>query len=712
MKKFFGMLLAFAMSWSATYADEGMWLLKLMKQQHLEDSLRKAGLQLPPEALYSETSPSLRECIGIFGAGCTGEVVSPQGLVLTNNHCGFGDVHAISTMEHNYLQDGYFAHSLAEELPVPGLDFTFVLRIVDVTAEVNEAAAREKVDEYTAQSQSFLEPLSADLLKKSDLKKKKGIKVRIVPYFGGNQFYMFYEQVYTDIRLVANPPQNIAQFGFNQDNWMWPRHNADFMMFRIYADAEGQPADYSKKNQPLKCSRFLPISLKGVQQGDYAMIMGFPGRTSRYLTASEVHLRTQSVNAPIHVAGEAQLNYMKQLMDNDSVLNLKLADAYMSLGNVVKNYGGMNESVKNTGLMDIKKAEEKAFRSFARQKGNSEYLHVIDRIDSLVAAVEDTLHDLNLLQLTLGQQQLGISLTLVDNYAEALKKGKRKSIETAAEALLNGYAEAEQVDLAYDQKMMELLLPYWFKLSRLKLETPWLASLDAALAHYRDLYARTLFRSRASLEDFLRQPSAEQLQADPLVVHWREYRRLQSEVFADFQDTYIRKRTELDKIYTRGLCEMYDWAKAPDANFTLRMTYGHVEGYRPRDGVIYDWRTTLDGMLEKENPADPDYVMNEKLRTFYEKADFGRYAREDGKLPTCFTTNNDITGGNSGSPVMNAKGELVGLAFDGNIESLSSDLRFNPALQRCINVDIRYVLFLLEKFGGSTYLFDEMDIRQ
>ena len=210
MKKFFGMLLAFAMSWSATYADEGMWLLKLMKQQHLEDSLRKAGLQLPPEALYSETSPSLRECIGIFGAGCTGEVVSPQGLVLTNNHCGFGDVHAISTMEHNYLQDGYFAHSLAEELPVPGLDFTFVLRIVDVTAEVNEAAAREKVDEYTAQSQSFLEPLSADLLKKSDLKKKKGIKVRIVPYFGGNQFYMFYEQVYTDIRLVANPPQNIC----------------------------------------------------------------------------------------------------------------------------------------------------------------------------------------------------------------------------------------------------------------------------------------------------------------------------------------------------------------------------------------------------------------------------------------------------------------------------------------------------------------------
>lgn len=371
MRKILGFCLAFVLGFSGARADEGMWLLKLMKMQHLEDSLRKAGLALPPEALYSENSPSLRECVGIFGAGCTGEVVSPRGLVFTNNHCGFGYVHGMSTMEHNYLQDGYFARSLAEELPVPDLDFTFVVRIADVTAEVEAAALKEGANAYTAQSQSFLEPLAGKLFKKSDLKGKKGMDVRIVPYFGGNRFYMFYEQRFPDVRLVVNPPQNIAQFGFNQDNWVWPRHNADFAVFRIYADAKGDPAEYSKKNVPLQTPRFLPLSIKGPQQGDYTMIMGFPGRTSRYLTASEVALRTECENTPVNMAGEAQLTYMKQRMDRDSVLALKLADDYMSLGNVVKNYGGMNESVKKTGLLGIKKKEEAAFRAFAARDRKS-----------------------------------------------------------------------------------------------------------------------------------------------------------------------------------------------------------------------------------------------------------------------------------------------------------------------------------------------------
>lgn len=711
MKKMIGLCLALLFSCTIARADEGMWLLKLMKQQHLEDSLRKAGLQLPAEALYSETSSSLRECVGIFGNGCTGEIISPEGLVLTNNHCGFGYIHAISTLKDNYLQDGYFAKSRAEELKVPELDFTFVLRIVDVTKEVEAHALKEKADEYTAQSQGFLEPLAEKLFKKSDLKKKKGVRVRIVPYFGGNQFYMFYEQVYTDVRLVANPPQNIAQFGFNQDNWMWPRHNADFMMFRIYADEDGQPADYSEKNRPLACNKFLPISLKGIENGDYTMIMGFPGRTSRFLTSSEVHLRTQSQNYPINLAGEAQLTYMKQLMDNDSELNLKLADEYMSLGNVVKNYGGMNESVKSTGLMKIKKAEEKAFLEFARKSGNPAYLNIIGRIDSMVAAVQDTLYDYYLNLYTVGQQEFHLKSALVEDYISALEKGKQKRIDAAKAALLEGYKEVEGIDLELDLKMVELLFPYWQKYNRLGMQADYLKDQATASAYYKQMYAQSVFRSREVLEAFLNAPDVETLKNDPLLKHWQKFNEINAK-YAPAMERYAKKRAELDKIYTRGLCEMYNWSKAPDANFTLRMTYGHVGGYSPRDGVLYDYRTVLDGMLEKENPNDPDYVMNEKLRTFYASKDFGRYAREDGKLPTCFLTNNDITGGNSGSPVMNAKGELVGLAFDGNIESLSSDLRFNPALQRCINVDIRYVLFLVEKFGGSKYLFDEMEIRQ
>lgn len=712
MKKIFSFCLALVLGLTAAHADEGMWLLKLMERQHLADSLRKAGLQMPAEQLYDEASPSLRECIGQFGGGCTGEVVSPDGLILTNNHCGFSYVHAMSTMDHNYLQDGYFARNRAEELPVPNLTFTFVLRIVDVTAEVGAAAQKAGVDEYTAQSQSFLAPLAAELLKKSDLKKQKGIVARIVPYFGGNEFYLFYEQQFSDVRLVANPPQNIAQFGFNQDNWMWPRHNADFAMFRIYADKNGQPAAYSDKNVPLKCRKFLPISLKGVENADYTMIMGFPGRTSRYLTASEVHLRTQSQNFPINLAGEAQLDFMKALMDRDSVANLKLADDYMSLGNMVKNFGGMNESVKRTGLMDIKRTEEKAFREFAARSGKAEYLNIIDRIDSLVAAVEDTLHDYFLLQYTVGQQGFYVQTEALHNYLKALKDGKQKDIDNAKTTLLKWYdMAAGNVDLDYDFQQMMLLYPYWQKYNRLGLAPSFLRDASGVKAHYENMYANSVFRSRATLEAALANPDLESLMADPLVTHFNDLHTAFA-LYTPAMQTYTRKRAELDKIYTRGLCEMYDWSKAPDANFTLRMTYGHVGGYSPRDAVEYGWQTVLDGMLEKENPRDPDYVMNEELRKFWLEGNFGRYALPNGKLPVCFLSNNDITGGNSGSPVMNARGELIGIAFDGNIESLSSDLRFNPALQRCINVDIRYVLFLLDMFGGSSYVLDEMDIRE
>ncbi len=711
MKKLLTVCLSLFVGLTLARADEGMWLLKLMKQQHLEDSLRKAGLQMPAEALYSETSPSLRECIGIFGGGCTGEVVSPDGLVLTNHHCGFSYVHGMSTLEHNYIKDGYFAKSRTEELPAPGLTFTFVLRIQDVTAEVNKAAKKEKADEYMAQSQAFLSPLADKLFKKSDLNKKKGVKVRIVPYFGGNQFYMFYEQVFSDVRLVANPPNNIGQFGGNSDNWIWPRQNADFAMFRIYADKNGEPADYSKDNTPLKCSKYLPISLKGVENGDYTMIMGFPGTTNRYLTASQVQLRTQSQNAPIVIAGNPLLDYLKNLMDKSDSLRLKLEDEHFSWGNVVKNYGGMNEAVEKIDLVGQKKQEETAFRRFAAQSGKPEYTNIVERIDSLCTAVKDTLFDTSLLRITLQNQALFIYTDQVDAYAEALKKGKEKDIEAAKEKLLAHYDRViAGTSLDIDRGKAELLTPYFLNNKHLSatpayLKGDWKSFLDK-------VYTQSVFLSRDRLEAALAQNNAAVLTADPLYVQCKDIADYSKSGINKAMNSYSHKVKELNKIYVRGLCEMYDWAKAPDANFTLRMTYGHVEPYTPRDAVYYDWRTVLDGMFEKESKTESDYFINEDLRRLYEAKDFGRYAREDGKLPTCFLSNNDITGGNSGSGVLNAKGELIGLAFDGNIESLSSDLKFNPALQRCINVDIRFVLFIIEKFGGSTYVFDEFDIRE
>lgn len=701
------------MGFTAAHADEGMWLLKLMKQQHLEDSLRKAGLQLPATALYSETAPSLRDCIGIFGGGCTGEVVSPEGLILTNHHCGFSYVHEMSGIGHDYMKDGYFAHNRSEELRTPAsLTFTFVKRITDVTAQVNAEAVKKHADEYTRQSIGFLEPIAQKMLKKSEFAKLKGMTARIVPYFGGNQFYIFFEQKYQDIRLVANPPYNIGQFGGNSDNWMWPRHNADFCMFRIYADKNGQPAPYSKDNVPLKLKKYLPISLKGMNQGDYTMIMGFPGTTTRYLTAAEVKLRCESTNAPIILAGNPLLKYYKELMDQSDEKRLLLEDEYASWGNTVKNFGGMNEAVEKEHLIDEKKDEEARFRQFAAQSGKAEYKDIIERIEKLCQTYADTLHDMTLYRIALQDQALWVRPSLVNAYEKALQSNKQKNIE-AAKAALVAYCQnnIKNVNMAIDCGKVKLLTPYFLQGRKLKdLQPAYLNGKQKVEAVIDDIYNNTIFADSTKLANALAKNDAKILKNDPLYLQTTDLVAYQEKLAKTLQ-AYNAQRKELDKIYVRGLCEMYDWAKAPDANFTLRMTYGHVKDLDPRDGVHYNWRTVLDGMFEKESSTESDYFINERLRKLYEAKDFGRYAREDGKLPACFLSNNDITGGNSGSGVLNAKGELIGLAFDGNIESLSGDLKFNPRLQRCINVDIRYVLFIIDKFGGAGYVLPELDLK-
>lgn len=701
------------MGFTAAHADEGMWLLKLMKQQHLEDSLRKAGLQLPATALYSETAPSLRDCIGIFGGGCTGEVVSPEGLILTNHHCGFSYVHEMSGIGHDYMKDGYFAHNRSEELRTPAsLTFTFVKRITDVTAQVNAEAVKKHADEYTRQSIGFLEPIAQKMLKKSEFAKLKGMTARIVPYFGGNQFYIFFEQKYQDIRLVANPPYNIGQFGGNSDNWMWPRHNADFCMFRIYADKNGQPAPYSKDNVPLKLKKYLPISLKGMNQGDYTMIMGFPGTTTRYLTAAEVKLRCESTNAPIILAGNPLLKYYKELMDQSDEKRLLLEDEYASWGNTVKNFGGMNEAVEKEHLIDEKKDEEARFRQFAAQSGKAEYKDIIERIEKLCQTYADTLHDMTLYRIALQDQALWVRPSLVNAYEKALQSNKQKNIE-AAKAALVAYCQnnIKNVNMAIDCGKVKLLTPYFLQGRKLKgLQPAYLNGKQKVEAVIDDIYNNTIFADSTKLANALAKNDANILKSDPLYLQTTDLVAYQEKLAKTLQ-AYNAQRKELDKIYVRGLCEMYNWAKAPDANFTLRMTYGHVKDLDPRDGVHYNWRTVLDGMFEKESSTESDYFINERLRKLYEAKDFGRYAREDGKLPACFLSNNDITGGNSGSGVLNAKGELIGLAFDGNIESLSGDLKFNPRLQRCINVDIRYVLFIIDKFGGAGYVLPELDLK-
>lgn len=684
-------------------ADEGMWLLKLMEQQHLADSLRKAGLQLPPSQLYSETGSSLKDVVGIFGNGCTGEVVSPDGLIFTNNHCGFSYIHAMSSVEKNYLKDGFFAKSRAEELPTPDLTFTFVLAIEDVTAQVEAEARRLGIDKYTRQSYSFTSKMNSELRKKSKYAKLKGIESTLLPFFGGNQFYIIYMQEYTDVRLVADPPLNVAQFGGNSDNWVWPRQNVDWCAFRIYADKSGQPAPYSPQNVPLKRKNYLRISSKGIQEGDYTMVMGFPGSTSRFLTSEQVALRVNSINQPIVAAGWPVLDLYKKYMEKNDSIRLVLESTNMRLGNMVKNYDGMIKAVRNLKLIDEKRHEEKRFQDFARQSGKLEYQTVVADINKLCKTYQDSIFDDNLLYATLGNIKYPASYRIMQQLLAALKANNRQDIQNSSKDLLENYdKKLEDFTKDYVIERTRLLLPIWEKNCRLPI------SRSLQVGNPYELISQSIFASRKKLETFLANPSAETLTADPIYKMIKDIDELSEKL--EGTKHFKMAVQPLEKTYVRGLEEMYNNSKAPDANFTLRMTYGHVKAMKPRDGVLYDWRTTLKGMFEKEDSTNIDYIVHPRMRQLYEARDFGRYAREDGQLPTCFISNNDITGGNSGSPVMNAKGELIGLAFDGNIEALSSDLKFDPELQRCINVDIRYVLWILDKFGESKYLFNEMEI--
>ncbi len=684
-------------------ADEGMWLLKLMEQQHLADSLRKAGLQLPPSQLYSETGSSLKDVVGIFGNGCTGEVVSPDGLIFTNNHCGFSYIHAMSSVEKNYLKDGFFAKSRAEELPTPNLTFTFVLAIEDVTAQVEAEARRLGIDKYTRQSYSFTSKMNNELRKNSKYAKLKGIESTLLPFFGGNQFYIIYMQEYTDVRLVADPPLNVAQFGGNSDNWVWPRQNVDWCTFRIYADKNGQPAPYSPQNVPLKRKNYLRISSKGIQEGDYTMVMGFPGSTSRFLTSEQVALRVNSINQPIVAAGWPVLDLYKKYMEKNDSIRLVLESTNMRLGNVVKNYDGMIKAVRNLKLIDEKRREEKRFQDFAHQSGKPEYQTVVADINNLCKTYQDSIFDDNLLYATLGNIKYPASYRIMQQLLAALKANNRQDIHNFSESLLKSYNDQiENFTTDYVVERTRLLLPIWEKNCRLPI------SRSLQVSNPYELISQSIFASRKKLETFLANPSAETLTADPIYKMIKNIDELSEKL--EGAKRFKTAIQPLEKTYVRGLEEMYNNSKAPDANFTLRMTYGHVKAMKPRDGVLYDWRTTLKGMFEKEDSTNIDYIVHPRMRQLYEARDFGRYAREDGQLPTCFISNNDITGGNSGSPVMNAKGELIGLAFDGNIEALSSDLKFDPELQRCINVDIRYVLWILDKFGESKYLFNEMEI--
>lgn len=711
MKKLFlTIVVALATLPMQLHADEGMWLLQLMRSQHLEEQMRACGLEIPADEIYSPNAPSLKDAIGIFGGGCTGEIVSPNGLIFTNHHCGYSYIQQLSTVEHNYLKNGFWSNSYEEELPCEDISFTFVVKIQDVTDDINTRVADGRMTEEQSFSRVELSKVANELFKADNIEGKQHLTAQLLPYFEGNKYYLVYYKRYTDVRLVATPPSSIGKFGGETDNWMWPRHTGDFSIFRVYADANGNPAAYSKENKPLSTPKHLSISLDGIEEGDYAMIMGFPGSTSRFLTGEEVKSRMFSGNEPRIAMRDAALKVIRVEMEKSEAANIQYADKLARISNYWKNSIGMNKAIVENKVIEAKIEKEAKFAEWARSIGNDDYLTVVEKIN---AAVESNNRTAYLSTLT---------TELISNVEFIYRNLTERNSE-----ILNGENAVEQFNAIYewlhdrdynheiDRLIAKSVLPLYVSLTTPEERPELLNEMEKKYKgnweKYIDyVYDNSILSSKKSLEKFLKKPSAKKFEKDPAM-------QLRTAIF----NTYIQLQTKsaefasvinpLHKTYLKGLLEMANGKPvAPDANFTMRLTYGNVKPYQPRDGVIYNYYTTLEGIMEKEDPNNSEFIVPARLKELYNAKDYGRYAMPNGELPVAFLSTNDITGGNSGSGVLNSRGELIGLAFDGNWESLSGDITFDNDLQRCINVDIRYVLFVIDKFGGCQRLINELTI--
>ena len=697
-------------------ADEGMWLLQLMKQQNSIELMKKQGLKLQADDLYNTNGVSLKDAVGIFGRGCTGEIVSPEGLILTNHHCGYGAIQQHSSVEHDYLTDGFWAKNRSEELPTPGLEFRFVHRIVDITDLVNQQVKEGKVDETTAMTAPFLSKLAKEEFEKSDLKGKPGIEAKALPFYAGNKYFLFYYKVYSDVRMVAAPPSSVGKFGGETDNWMWPRHTGDFSMFRIYADKNGEPAAYSADNVPLKTPKFLPISLKGLEENDYAMIMGFPGSTERYLTQSEVKQRMTATNQAMIDMRGVRLDVLRKFMEASDKIRIQYASKFAQSSNYWKNSIGMNKAIVDNDVLGTKAAIEKQFADFA--KGKPEYQGVVEKIDALVEKSSPLLRQLYYTHEALrGAIEFGSPFLVMDNIKKALKEKNDSLLQASKKQLEEVFNETHNKDYDHevDRTVAKAILPALAKALQPEQLPAFYQTIEKEFkgnydAYVDQLYDNSIMANRENLDKFLKKPSIKAIDRDLAT----SYSRAKVEKIRELGMAMQQAEEGIEllhKAYIRGLGEMkLPVPSYPDANFTLRLTYGNVKSYNPKDGVHYKYFTTTDGILQKEDPNNSEFVVPAKLKELIQNKDFGRYAMKNGVMPVCFLTTNDITGGNSGSPVIDGEGRLIGCAFDGNWESLSGDINFDNNLQRCIALDIRYVLFILEKLGGCKHLVDEMQI--
>ena len=680
--------------------------------------MRALGLKLQDYEIYSPENASLKDAVVIFGGGCTGEVVSPDGLVLTNHHCGYGAIQSHSTLEHDYLTEGFWATSRSEELPNPGLSVTFIDRIEDVTDYVKEALKKDNDPEgMNYLSPKYLNGLAKARVGEKFLADNPGTEVEIKPFYGGNQYYMFTKKIYRDVRLVGAPPSSIGKFGSDTDNWMWPRHTGDFSVFRVYADANGNPAEYSERNVPLRPKRWFKISVRGVNEGDYAMMMGFPGRTNHYYTSWEVAERRDIDNTVRINIRELRQKVMLEEMLKDPQVRIQYASKYAGSENAYKNAIGSNWAINKRDFEQVKRAEQEALLAWADEQGKSEYREALNQIRDIVA----DRHDLRFRQWMLNEAlRIGIEFvsvpTEINPLVEALK-GKTADRQKELDQMTAAFRRFFDKDYVpeVDKKIAKVMLTEYRRLIPHTSQPAYFAIIDKKYKgdierFLDDIFAKSIFASRENYNKFLKRPTAKALLNDPMVLFAQSVEN-ERENLSNSLKSYDAAYNRAHRTYVKGLLEMEkDKKHWPDANFTLRLTYGQVKGYHPRDCVYYTHQTTLDGVMEKEDSTNWEFVVPQKLKDLYRAKDFGRYATKDGRMPVAFCATTHTTGGNSGSPVMNANGELIGINFDRNWEGVGGDIEYLPDYQRSIIVDIRYVLFLIEKYGGAEGLLQEMEI--
>ncbi|MFO8236253.1 MAG: S46 family peptidase [Bacteroidales bacterium] len=695
-------------------ADEGMWLLTMLEKMNM-DRMQEMGLKLSAEDIYSINQSSVKDAVVNFGGFCTGEIVSDQGLIFTNHHCGYGAIQEHSSTENNYLKKGFWAQNKDEEIPIDGLYVSFLVKMEDVTERVTSELDEDMTEEERAQK---IDEIAVQIENKAT--EDNDYNANVKSFYNGNEFYLMIYEKYEDVRMVGAPRESIGKFGHDTDNWMWPRHTGDFAIFRVYSAPDGTPAEYSEENVPLEPKHHFPISLKGVEKDDYSMILGYPGGTSRYMTSYGVEETMKIVNPTRIKVREKKLEIMKEAMNASEELRIKYASKFSGSSNYYKYSIGQNEGLRRLNVIQEKKKLEDKFRDWvdADPKREEKYGEALTLISEAYEDRETFFRTYNYMAEALFQgaeiinfssRFMGLYQTLSENpdSTEAIE-AEVENINTSLEDFYEDYHAPT------DKRIMAALFKIFYKNVEEEHQPELFSKIeelyDGDFEKYADeIYNNSMFTSLDRVKNFLEDPEAEILEADPA---FGAMQSIQGKI-KQIGNKYRSFEMQLNKgqrLFLAGLREMEENKDFyPDANFTMRLTYGKIDDYYPRDAVHYDYYTTLKGVMEKEDPDDEEFIVPAKLKELYKKKDYGRYG-ENGEMRICFISNNDITGGNSGSPVLNDKGELTGIAFDGNWEAMSGDIKFEPELQRTISVDVRYILFVIDKFAGADHLIEEMDI--